>query len=145
MGGKGGFSFSFCPNLPSEYTSLVLTLTDIYITEHMALTHCKEPLSMDTSTLCFKDSAQIHAFIKFASPFVEDITKGEVAKAEVVECFLSNKDSYANDARSMLDSFMEQSGISRTYISKAKKATEYRHQTTNAYIRVSNQKSIFDA
>ena len=102
----------------------------------MTLTHYKEPLSMDTSTLCFKGSAQIHAFIKFVSPFVEDITKGEAAKAEVVEYFLSNKDSYTNDVRTMLDSFMEQSGISRTYIFKVKKALEYRQQTTNAYTRV---------
>ena len=102
----------------------------------MTLTQYKEPLSIDTSTLCIEGTNQINAFIEFVSPLVEYIAKGEAAKAKVIEYFLSHKDSYTNEARKLLYSFMEKSDISRTYIFKVRKALEYRKQTDNAYTRV---------
>ena len=83
--------------------------TDIQNKEHMTLTNHFAPLAyLDTTHLNDKGQKQVTEFVQFVEPPIDDIKRGDSAKAKVAEYFLENQSTYTDGARSLLDPLMEQ-------------------------------------
>ena len=106
--------------------------TDIQNKEHMTLTNHFAPLTyIDTSRLSDKGQRQVTEFVQFVEPLIDDINRGDSAKAKVAEYFLEHQSTYTDRARSLLDRLMEQLCISPGYRSKLRTALKYRSETTD--------------
>ena len=100
----------------------------------MALTNHFVPLAyidIDTSRLSDKGKGQVAAFVQFVEPLIDDIKRGDTAKAKVAEYFLKHQSTYTEGARNLLDPLMEQLCISPGYRSKLRTALKYRSETTD--------------
>ena len=100
----------------------------------MTLTNHFAPLAyidIDTSRLSDKGRAQVAEFVQFVEPLIDDIKRGDTAKAKVAEYFLQHQSTYTDGARNLLDPLMEQLCISPSYRSKLRTALKYRSETTN--------------
>ena len=100
----------------------------------MTLTNHFAPLAyidIDTSRLSNKGKGQVAAFVQFVEPLIDDIKRGETAKAKVAEYFLQHQSTYTEGVRSLLDPLMEQLCISPGYRSKLRTALKYRSETTD--------------
>ena len=98
----------------------------------MTLTNHFAPLAyidIDTSRLSDKGKGQVAAFVQFVEPLIDDIKRGDNAKAKVAEYFLQHQSTYTEGARNLLDPLMEQLCISPGYRSKLRTALKYRSET----------------
>ena len=102
----------------------------------MTLTNHFAPLTyIDTSRLSDKGKGQVAAFVQFVEPLIDDIKRGDTAKAKVAEYFLKHQSTYTEGARNLLDPLMEQLCISPGYRSKLRTAVKYRSATQNESVR----------
>ena len=98
----------------------------------MTLTNHFAPLTyIDTSRLSDKGQRQVSEFVQFVEPLIDDIKRGDSAKAKVAEYFLQHQSTYTDGARNLLDPLMEQLCISAGYRSKLRTALKYRSETTD--------------
>ena len=102
------------------------------LTNHCAPLTC---IDIDTSRLSDKGKGQVAAFVQFVEPLIDDIKRGDSAKAKVAEYFLEHQSTYTEGARNLLDPLMEQLGISPSYRSKLCTTLKYRSETTNKSLK----------
>lgn len=94
------------------------------------------PLAViNTTHLDHQSLSQVEDFRAYALPLIEDIRKGDTAKAMIAQYYLANKDFYSKETLAFLEPLVESLSISKGYLSKLRQANQYLNRQTNESLK----------